>query len=63
MDDIEIALVLHSTAPIVWAVEAVNSDREGGIEMTQFSGPYAEQRARDYATWRYGVRAPVVMAD
>lgn len=62
MDDSEISLVLHSTVPLVWAVEAVNSDGEGAIEMTQFSGPNAEQRAREYTIWKYGVLSPPVMA-
>lgn len=62
MDDLEIALVLRTTKPATWSVEAMESGGDGSIEMVQFSGPNAEQRAREYAIWKYGVRAPSVMA-
>jgi hypothetical protein len=29
MNDLEVSLVLHSTVPVIWAIEAVNSDGEG----------------------------------
>ncbi len=35
-----------------WIVEATNSD--GEIYVTAFSGPEAESRAREYATWQTG---------
>jgi hypothetical protein len=62
MTDPEISLVLRTTTPIVWAVEAIDIAGDGAIEMAQFSGPDAEQRARDYAAWKYGVSSPSVMA-
>jgi hypothetical protein len=62
MDDLEIALVLRTTVPATWSVEAMEEGNDGAVEMAQFSGPCAEQRAREYAIWKYGVRAPAVMA-
>ena len=62
MDDTEVSLVIHTTVPMMWAVEAVNSDGDGGIEQAQFIGPDAEQRAKEYAIWKYGVRTPLVIA-
>ncbi len=62
MDDLEIALVLRTTVPPTWSVETIESGSDGAIEMAQFSGPHAEQRAREYSVWKYGVRAPAVMA-
>lgn len=54
-------LVMNSGAPIAWTVEAVNSDGDGGIDVTVFSGPLAEQRARDYIAWKYGITDPDVL--
>ena len=62
MDDTEVSLVIHTTVPMMWAVEAFNSDGDGGIEQAQFIGPDAEQRAKEYAIWKYGVRTPLVIA-
>ena len=62
MDDLELALVLRTTVPPTWSIEAFCPADDGAIEMTQFSGPDAERRAREYALWKYGVRAPKVMA-
>jgi hypothetical protein len=62
MDDLELALVLRTTVPCTWSVEAFCSFNDGATEMTQFSGPDAEQRAREYAIWKYGVRSPLIMA-
>ena len=59
---VEVSLVLNTTAPLTWAVEAVNSDRDGGIDVTIFSGPNAETRAREYARWRYAAFHPEVIA-
>lgn len=58
----EVSLVVGDTVPTTWSVEAVNSDGDGGIDVTLFSGPDAEQRAREYARWKYGVRQPPVVA-
>lgn len=59
---VEVALVANDTVPLTWTVEAVNSDGDGGIDVTTFSGPAAEDRAREYARWKYGVHQPKVMA-
>jgi hypothetical protein len=32
--------------PQEWRVEEIDSDGDGGIDMAIFSGPHAEQRAR-----------------
>jgi hypothetical protein len=58
----EVSLVLNATAPLSWTVEAVNSDGDGGIDVTIFSGPTAEQRAREYARWKYATFHPEVTA-
>lgn len=62
MDGLEISLVMHTTVPIAWAVEAVNMSGEGDCEMARFTGPDAERRAREYAIWKYGARKPNVIA-
>lgn len=36
----------------VWDVEAIDTD--GGVEQAIFLGPKAEERAREYASRRYG---------
>lgn len=35
-----------------WVVEAINFDRDGEVYRTLFTGPEAEQRAREYAEWK-----------
>lgn len=60
--DIEVTLVVNTTIPLTWSVEALNIDGDGGGEIAIFSGRAAEQRAREYAGWRYGVDQPDVMA-
>ena len=59
---VEVSLVANDTVPLTWSVEAVNSDGDGGIDVTIFSGPAAEQRAREYARWKYGVQQPRLVA-
>ena len=59
---VEVTLVANDTVPASWSVEAVNSDGDGGIDVTIFSGPTAEQRAREYARWKYGVHQPKLIA-
>lgn len=36
-----------------YRVEKLNSDGDGGIDVTIFSGPDAEKRAVEYAEWKY----------
>ncbi len=62
MDTLEIGLVIRTTVPTTWSVEAFDSADDGTTEMAQFSGPRAEQRAREYAMWKYGAIDPPVMA-
>jgi hypothetical protein len=35
--------------PQEWRVEEIDSDGDGGIDMAIFSGPHAEQRAKEFA--------------
>jgi hypothetical protein len=59
-EEAEVTLVLNqSITPRSWTVVAVNSDGDGGIDETTFSGPLAEKRAREYIEWRYGISGPV----
>lgn len=39
--------------PEQWNVEALNTDEDGGIDLTMFSGPFSEKRAREYAKLVY----------
>lgn len=38
-----------------WRVEAVNEQGDGEVYVAIFSGPDAEDRAREYADWKNGV--------
>lgn len=38
----------------VWVVEAIDFEADGIIYMVEFSGPFPEQRAKDYARQEYG---------
>lgn len=40
-------------SPGDWRVEKIDSDGDGGIDVTIFSGPNAEERARAYLAWAY----------
>lgn len=40
--------------PQTWTVEACDIDHDGSVDVTIFSGPGAEARAREYAQWKYG---------
>lgn len=52
---IEAEIALRSTAPLSWSVEAIDTDGEGGVDVTIFSGPRARERAVEYAVWKYGI--------
>lgn len=54
---IDIDVVEARAVPGEWVVEAIDYGAEGEIYRAVFSGPMAEQRARDYARLVYG--APV----
>jgi hypothetical protein len=62
MHGVEVSLILETTAPFRWTVEAINVDDDGGIASSTFTGPDAEQTARDFALWQYGVSCPRVVA-
>lgn len=62
MDEIEVAIVVETTVPMQWTVEAINVDGDGGIARATFSGYESEKSARDYARWKYGVMSPNVVA-
>jgi hypothetical protein len=62
MFTVEVALIANDTVPLTWSVEAINSDGDGGIDLTIFSGPAAELRAREYAKWKYGISQPKLLA-
>lgn len=52
---IEVEVVELKSAPGQWLVEAIDFGSEGEIYRAIFSGPMAEQRARDYARLTYGL--------
>ena len=35
-----------------WVVEAIDFDNDGEVYRALFTGPAAEQRAREYAEWK-----------
>jgi hypothetical protein len=49
-------VVKDAMIPNAWRVEKLDSDGDGGIDLTIFDGPDAEARAREYAAWKYGSR-------
>jgi hypothetical protein len=49
------AEVIKDTAiPNAWRVEKLDSDEDGGVDVTIFAGPAARERATEYAAWKYG---------
>lgn len=44
-------IVKNDTTPPTWSVEMIDDD--GGVDVTVFSGPDADQRAIEYARWKY----------
>jgi hypothetical protein len=46
-------VVKNNTIPPTWSVELVDSDGDGGVDVTIFSGPDAEARATEYTRWKY----------
>lgn len=51
----EVQITEREDAPGVWTVEAIDWASEGEIYQAIFAGPDAEQRARDYARFAYGL--------
>ena len=56
---IEVGIVEIEGFPGEWLVEAIDHGSEGEIYRAIFSGPNAEQRARDYALATYKVAKEV----
>jgi len=56
--DIPAEIVRNDTTPPSWSVEAINTDEEGGVDVTIFSGPEGEARAHEYASWKYPAARP-----
>ena len=52
---IEAEVVANHSMPPSWSVEALDTDGDGGIDVTVFSGPRAHERAIEYAAWKYGL--------
>lgn len=48
----DVTVTESADRPGCWTVEAYDS--EGSVFQATFQGPDAEQRARDYAQWKYG---------
>jgi hypothetical protein len=42
-----------SVTPYEWRVDAIDVDGDGSMEISTFSGPNAEERARGYAALRH----------
>lgn len=57
----EVSIVVATTVPPSWTVEAVNCDGDGGIAVALFSGPEAESCARQWCAFKYGVYHPEVI--
>jgi hypothetical protein len=48
------AEIIPDSSPNAWRVEKLNSDDDGGVDVTIFAGPDARERAAEYAAWKYG---------
>ncbi|MCI0349297.1 MAG: hypothetical protein L0Z53_07725 [Acidobacteriales bacterium] len=49
-------VVKDRTTLDTWRVEAINSQGDGEVYVTIFSGPDAKERAYEYADWKNNVR-------
>lgn len=47
-------VIIDAAIPNAWRVEKLDSDEDGGVDVTIFSGPNARERATEYAAWKYG---------
>ena len=54
-------VVKDGAIPDAWRVEKLDSDEDGGVDITIFSGPNAHQRAAEYAVWKYGTQSAEVL--
>lgn len=60
-DEFPAEVVRDRDHPQDWRVEKIIGDADGNVDITVFCGPDAEQRAREYATWKYPVMAPLTI--
>lgn len=51
---LQVEVVERKDAPGAWTVEAIDHGSEGEIYQAIFIGPFAEQRATEYADMKYG---------
>lgn len=42
-----------------WVVEAIDFDNDGIVYRALFTGPSAEQRAKEYADWKRAANGPL----
>jgi hypothetical protein len=54
--DIPAEIIKDAAIPNAWRVEKLDSDEDGGVDVTIFSGPNARERAAEYAAWKYGAQ-------
>lgn len=52
---IDVSVVERTDQRGVWSVEAIADDEDGSVYQAHFHGPAAEERAREYASFKYGV--------
>jgi len=53
--ELQVAVEERRNEPGVWTVEAIDIDGDGEIYQAFFAGPEAEQRAHEYARFKYGI--------
>lgn len=51
---LQVAVEQRTREPGVWTVEAIDIEGDGDIFQALFAGPEAEQRAHEYARFKYG---------
>lgn len=54
MKEFPTEIVHDATIRDAWRVEKLNTDSDGGVDVTIFAGPRAYERAAEYAAWKYG---------
>lgn len=52
---LEVSVVERKDQPGVWTVEAIDMEGDGAIFQALFVGPEAQERAKEYARFKYGV--------
>jgi hypothetical protein len=50
----DVSVVERRNEPGVWSVETITNDEDGSVYQAHFHGPRAEERAREYASFKYG---------